>query len=372
MLYCFHSNEIVHSGIQKEMDRAKDNHEFIYYDKKKNKFFNELEEEVDVSQQEVTTISGVLELEGVLTALEERKAIIPNTLKQIEKIEHWYRYFKPKRDFIYFKGSELANKDFCDALIRLFSGDLEVFLKTVKKDFNGVVALEDLVHPDSDLRKAFSYHPDDEFIISRKVHIDQDDLGNLEYRSFIKNGKIMNVSRVTDYTYHKISDSVISYVEKVIGQLPDDFPTTFVLDVFCYDGNLDVLEFNPLECSGKYLYNSVFSGSVDLTHEDITRVPIEKQSLDLTFEPIQVGRPSTLVGFSKSFAKDYSDIQEYGDRVEGSFFMYGELPTGVKLNMNEILENAVPISSDDLDCPLAKAQKQKNFVHSINGNINET
>ena len=61
----------------------------------------------------------------------------------------------------------------------------KVFLKTKKKDFNGLIDLTELFDKESDLRKAFSYHQDEEFIISEKVDVNQDEIGKEEYRVFI-------------------------------------------------------------------------------------------------------------------------------------------------------------------------------------------
>ena len=108
-------------------------------------------------------------------------------------------------------------------------------------------------------------HQDDDFIISDVVEIMRDGFGPLEYRGFVIDGELFNVSRVHDYLMERVPEEYINKMKNVIESVKDsEFPKTFVVDVFSYvddKGNscVDVLECNPLVASGTYLYNSVFS-----------------------------------------------------------------------------------------------------------------
>ncbi len=221
----------------------------------------------------------------------------------------------------------------------------EVFLKTIKKDYNGLIDLSELFDKDSDLRKAFELHLDEEFIISEKVDINEDELGREEYRAFIYKGKIMNISRITDTTYHKIPQDLIDYIEELLQKLPSNFPKTFTLDIFSYQHMYDVLELNPIEASGRYLYNSVFNITEDLTHQDIEHIPSEKDKEQVSYETNHNLQSSTLVSVPKSFAKDYDDIKKYGKRVDGFVHIYG-LPEGVKIDIDKLFKKSESLMSD--------------------------
>ena len=124
----------------------------------------------------------------------------------------------------------------------------------------------------------------------------------------------MNISRITDTTYHTIPEELIEYVEELLTSIPRNFPKSFVLDVFSYCHMYDILECNPIEASGRYLYNSVFSLSQDLTHTNIESIPEEKDSTKVSYSSEVEMKPSTLVKVQGSFAKDYDDIKRYGKR----------------------------------------------------------
>ena len=185
-------------------------------------------------------ISDVRALNNLIEALEKQGAIIPNTRKDIDTIKEWYKHIPTKRKIIYFTGHMLSDNKFLKEICNTFSNNEEIFLKTKEKDFNGIISLEELINPESDLRKAFSYHQNDEFILSEKINIDKDEIGKKEYRTFIYYDQIMNISRITDNTYHKIPIEVLDKIQKTIKEKPQSFPTTFVLDIFSSNDTLDI------------------------------------------------------------------------------------------------------------------------------------
>lgn len=219
-------------------------------------------------------------------------------------------------------------------------------MKTYKKDFNGLIKKSELFDENSDLRKSFSYHENDKFMISKKVNIDKDEIGRIEYRAFIYKGNIMNVSRNTDTIYHKIPKDVLLFIENVIKKLPKGFPTTFCLDIFSYDNKLDILEFNPLAASGRYLYNSIFNFGENLNHESIKQIPEEKNIEDLFFESDETLEPTTTINIEKSFAKDYDDIKKTGDRFVGFIHINGK--SDYKINLSDLMGTMQIIDSDEM------------------------
>lgn len=338
MYICYSIKKIKNNkNVNEEIKRAIREKRFIYYDREKNVFLNEYDSIVDVNGKQVLPTTGVLFIDELVEALEKHGAIIPNNIKSINMIIEWYKYIEPIRKITHFNGKDLNENHFLEYLFELYGSNPEVFFKTSKKDFNGMIDLSELFNPESDLRKAIDYHLEDEFIISEKVEVDQDELGDIEYRVFVFDGKIMNISRITDITYHKIPKEVLDFAQYVINSLPNIFPKTFTLDIFSYQAKLDILEFNPLEASGKYLYNTLFEFSNDLLHNDIKNVPSEKDKSSLSFKPKDNLMPSTLSDIEHSFSKDYNDIKKYGTRVEGFVHVSGKNPG--KINVLNILKS---------------------------------
>lgn len=345
MLYCFYGKVAPNERVGCEIERAMAENSYIYYDYENKVFKDKDDQEVDVCNKEIMPTAGIFQIIELLERLEISDAIIPNTKAELEKIVEWYKYFETKRQVVNFTGKMLEDEAFLTFLYETFGTEVEVFLKTRKKDFNGIILLEELFNSESDLRKAFTYHLEDEFLLSSKVNIDKDEIGNNEYRAFIRDGRIMNVSRITDHTYHQISNEVLMYIEEVLSDVDGEFPKTFVLDVFSYDGTLDILELNPMEASGRYLYNTIFEESDDLLHIDIENVPREKKKDKLSYECNEDMCPTTTKMVDKSFAKDYEDIKTFGDRQTGYIHIFSTRP-GVKIDLSEILDLSISVIDD--------------------------
>lgn len=346
MLYCFNAKHFSNNErTNKEIEYAIRKKVFIYYDEEEQVFKDENDNKVDVQNKEVFPVSFVLQLPALIKALIDNGAIIPNTQEQINCVEEWYNHIVTQRNLISFTGDMVNDPEFLNYIYEVFGRNPEVFLKTAKKDFNGLIDLSELYEEESDLRKAMKYHENEEFILSEKVDINEDEIGKKEYRIFIYKGRIMNISRITDTVYHTIPSDLIEYVEELLLRLPKNFPRTFVLDVFSYNHMYDVLECNPIEASGRYLYNTVFSISQDLTHTNIESIPPEKDSTKVSYSSEETMKPSTLVKVQGSFAKDYDDIKRYGKRVEGFVHIFG-LPEGVKIDLDALLGSMTTIDED--------------------------
>lgn len=351
MLYCFNLKEITnHEHVSQDIEYAKKNGVFIYFNDKTNEILDEFDNIVDVNDKEVFPVSFVKQLPNMIQALTEKGAIIPNTLEDIEKIKEWYKYIETKRLIVPFKGKCLHDSEFLNYIYEVFKNNPEVFLKTKEKDFNGLVDLSDFFDDKSDLRKAFSYHENEEFILSEKVDINEDEIGNEEYRVFIYKNRIMNISRNTDTIYHEIPHQVIEFVEEILTSLPSSFPKTFVLDIFSYQHMLDVLELNPLEASGRYLYNSIFSISDDLAHSAIEETPKERDKSKLSYENKESLVPSKLSDIPNTFAKDYEDLKRFDTRIDGFIHIDG-LPSGCKIDLNKFISNMTLLEEGDLSHP---------------------
>ncbi len=360
MYYCFNAKEFNDKPrTNREIAYAVKHNCFIYYDENEDVFKDYNDNIIDVSNKQVIPASFIMQLPSMIEALQKKGAIIPNTLEEIRKVEEWYKYFEPQRLMLHFTGADLNNQEFLNYIYEVFQNNPEVFLKTKKKDFNGLIDLSELFDKDSDLRKAFSYHEDEEFILSEKVEVNTDEIGKQEYRIFVFKNRIMNISRITDKTYHQIPIEVLEYAERIISDKPATFPSTFVLDIFSYQNIYDILEMNPFEASGRYLYNSIFAFSTDLTHQAIEDIPEEKDKSEVSYEVEENLTPSTLKKVQGTFAKDYDDFKRYGKRVEGFVHIFG-LPEGIKIDLDALFSNGKILKSDaDLTDPTESERSLK-------------
>lgn len=344
MFYCFDFFKTNLNSINQDIERSKRDGTFLYYNRVKQKVLDKNKKEVDINGMHILPITGVLQLSKMIEFLNKNGAIIPNNLKDIEMILSWYKYIETNRIIIPFTGRMLEDKSFLTYLIESFDKEEEIFFKTKEKDFHCFIRLEDLINKKSNLRKTISYHLDDEFFVSAKMEIDSDKIGNLEYRSFVYDEKIMNISRNTNMTFHTIPHTVVDFVNETIHNLPDCFPTTFVLDTCISKDSIDILELNPLEASGRYLYNSFFDFSNDLTHSDIENVPIEKRNHNLSYDSTDNLTPSIATKIRHSFAQDYQHIRKLEKLVSG-LIPIDELLSDQKTDLTSILENAISIET---------------------------
>lgn len=177
-------------------------------------------------------------------------------------------------------GKDLLDEEVIERLEQIYG--TELFLKTLNKDFSSVIPIELLKDKECAFYKTLVYHPNTEFFISEKVNIEQDQYGEKEYRCFVVDGEIYNISRFTSQILHEIEPQVLEKVQKIVASLKGIFPKNYVLDVFEYelngDKDLDVVEFNSIDASGLYLYNSCIEKSEDLLHTDPNYVATEFRS----------------------------------------------------------------------------------------------
>ncbi len=120
------------------------------------------------------------------------------------------------------------------------------------------------------------------------------------------------------------------------------------------------MEFNPLEGSGKYLYNSVFEKSSDLLHEEITKVPLERKTEALSFERKEQDlTASTLEHVKNTFAKDLRDISMFGERQTGYYHVFGlPKPKGAHISLTELLKDWEKVKEDENFCKKLSKKKE--------------
>ena len=102
-------------------------------------------------------------------------------------------------------------------------------------------------------------------IKTKELDIKEDKIGTKEYRCVVIDGKIYNISRLTFCQNHKIENKVLDFALNIV----KNYPGTYVVDLMeDSNGLIDIVEFNPIEASGMYLYNSICDKSLDLKHDN--------------------------------------------------------------------------------------------------------
>ena len=188
--------------------------------------------------------------------------------EDIEKIERWFDYIKPKRAMAIADVDSLYSECVISALELLFGGQDKLFLKSAQKGFSVVFPREFIRDKNAQfhsfLKSKCSECRCEQLLISEYCDVKKDANGKKEVRFIVCNGEILNCSRNLHSLKHRVSKSIKEGAEAIIKKLSEakNFPDSYVLDVFEFvkEGKtfIDVLELNPLSVSMCYINNSVF------------------------------------------------------------------------------------------------------------------
>ncbi|MDE5587073.1 MAG: hypothetical protein K2I72_01725, partial [Bacilli bacterium] len=204
--------------------------------------------------------------------------------------------------------------------------------------------------------------------VCETVSILKDHLGPVEYRCFVVDGKILNISRNLFLTYHYISDYIRAQAEKLLERIRriKDFPTTFCLDLMFYEVRntdtviVDIAELNPLEASGEYLYNSIYPSSLKeneennteiMTKEDsvksvmVDSVPIYKRGKNVSFEKNEPSRVFKQAYYQYGFSYHYGCSKKFGDPNMTRFYIhnYYGFSGGESIDIVDFLNENIPL-----------------------------
>ena len=360
MYYCY---DIEGSLFDNEKEYARSIGVFLFYDKDKDAFLDKDGNVVDITDQECFIRTGVYDFPSLLDAVIRHNGRNITEKGQAEKVLNWPKYIETKRKATIYSGEEILTN--LDEIISIY-GSNRIFLKTKDKNYSGIVDVLDLASSGSILYQALQLHKDEDFIISDEVDVVKDDKGPFEWRIFVVNGKILNVSRTNDYLLEQVPDYVIDKALDVMNRLSEtDFPSSFVLDLFMYtdlDNNqvFDVLECNPIESSGTYLYNSVFMDNYDIRHTcPSTSIPKEKLMYrdlpKLSYDAPYNGRASIVYQLPGHFAGDLASIALTG---EASNFSYLHIDSERNVDFSKLSSRSMKTlqSDDDLDGLSPKTQ----------------
>ncbi len=347
MIYCY-DKELPFNHSKKEMKLCKIYGNGILYDREKEAFTDFNGAIVNIEGKVVLPRTGVDQLVDLNNKIVECKGIPIVSNKENEMILNWPLYYKSKRKIEILKGKDLINSNTIKRLKNTYGKN--IFLKTKDKNFSDVIPLSLLKDRKCVFYKALGYHLEDDFIVSEKIDIASDIYGLREYRCFVINGEVYNISRFTTEVYHHIEPAILNRLNEINYSLKDNFPNTYTVDLFEYqkdgESQIDVVEFNPLSTSGLYLYNSVLEKSNDLVHVDIERVAPEFSDEKCSYGGKMVDYRGDLYENSRSFASDLLSIYLTGD-IGVLYADSGDLTLDEYKRHDSIMDTAIPITDDD-------------------------
>lgn len=323
MLYCFDAGS--RDYYKKEMAISKINGTGIQYDSVLKKITDFEGNIIDIKGKLIFPRTGVVQIYDMNDEIVHQGGVPVVSNEQVKIIENWPNYYFDERQSKIIKGCELIDINIIKKIKASYGQ--EIFLKTKSKNFSGIIPIELLLDEKSAFYKTLLHHLDDDFIISKKVNIVEDEYGKKEYRCFVVNNEIYNISRITTSVLHHIDFKILNEAQKIIERLKDVFPNFYVLDLFEYqlDGKnyIDVVEFNQIHCSGLYLYNSYMMKSDDILHSNLKNISYE--FIDKIEECTTVGQVindrSSLYNIPNSFSNNLRSICLTGEI--GTIFVDG-------------------------------------------------
>ena len=317
MYYCYSIKDNI---LEDEITYAKSINKCILFDEEKNSFFDSNGNEIDITGLKIFPRSGVLQSKKLIEAIE----------KHGDKVESWPNYIETNRNTVIMLGSDITlnNQDY---IFDKFGTD-RLFLKTKIKNFSGIIDIMELLIPESNYSITIDAHKNEEFILSECVNVLEDEYGRIEYRTFVVEGEILNISRSNDYLLGTIPNQIIDFIQNIVDKLKTtDFPSSYVIDSFIYKKNdeiiMDVLECNPIISSGTYLYNSVFEDTYDLNHTcPSASIPNDKKFVEgyekYSFNSINKQERSICYDVQGGFASDLRCVSLLGKSGIGMYIHF--------------------------------------------------
>lgn len=267
MIFCF-DTRVNFEYTDAEMALAMKKGIGILYDAENDTFIDFESNVVNINGFYVFPRTGSAQIYEINDAIIRHGGIPVLSNEEVDIVNSWPNYVQTKRNIKVYNGSELCDDEVISKIEEQFG--TRFFFKTKKKDFKDIIDSSLFKNKECAFFKALSEHKDDEFFISDEVEVVSDNLGIEEYRVFVEEGRVMNISRMTTDVFHRISPDVVEYALTMVDALRDKFPSYYSFDVFRTKKNgntlLDVVEFNPIHAAGIYLYNSIIDESSDLEH----------------------------------------------------------------------------------------------------------
>lgn len=321
MLYCF-DKLLPWDYSKREMAISKMNDNGILYDSKLKVFTDFDGNVIDIKGKLIFPRTGGEQINDMNDEIIKQGGIPILSNNKVDMVEKWPDYYLTERKCKIFKGKDLVNSYIVKEIEEIYGE--EIFFKTKVKNFSAIIPVNLLLDQECALYKNLMHHLEDDFIISKKVNIVEDAYGTKEYRCFIVNNEIYNISRYTTTILHSIEPKVLEFAESVVENLKGVFPNYYVLDLFEYQvfdhKCFDVLEFNPIQAAGLYLYNSCMKKNDDILHENSNNVSYEfiDKFDECTTEGKISSEASILYDYPNGFSNHLRSICLTGD-VEATF-----------------------------------------------------
>lgn len=311
MIYCFDSR-LDFDCFEYEIALAKKNKQGILYNRETKTFIDFEGNEYNIKGLEILPRTSVAQIKDLNDEIKKQNGISLSPNEDVSKINEWIKYYAPKRKIEILKGKDLIHEE---TILRIEAEyGKKLFLKTIIKNFSSVIPIELLKNRECIFSKALEEHSEDLFMISEVIDIAKDKYGLKEYRLFVLNNEIYNISRMTTTIFHSVDESIITKALQIIGILKDKFPSYYVMDLAEYYNDeekiIDVIEFNTIQSSGIYLYNSVMKKSNDLLHSSLTSIALEfaSQKDECTYEGKMINDRRNLYDIPNSFSGDLSSL----------------------------------------------------------------
>lgn len=277
MLYCF-DKRLNFDYTEGEIAVTKLNNNGIYYDSIKKIFTDYNGNEIDIKDKVIFSRTGSTQIYDMNREIEKNGGIPIVGSEEVKQVDSWPNHYNTKRKTIILTGRDLLDHSIITKIETEFGK--EIFFKTREKDFHDIIQLDLLKDLESAFYKTLTHHLDDEFIISEKVNIESDKYGLKEYRCFVVNNQLMNISRMTVNLFHTVEEEIIETAQEIIKNLElSNYPDYYSFDIFVYKKSgqrvIDVVEFNPIHAAGLYLYNSVIEKSTDYAHKNQNNIARE-------------------------------------------------------------------------------------------------
>lgn len=348
MIYCF-DTKLNFEYTEAEIILAKCRGKVIFYDNSQDAFLDDDLKHIDIKGMKIFSRTGSTQIYDINYAIIRHGGYPVVSNVEIDKVISWPKYVDLKRKVGIFKGRDLINPDTVSQIEKEYGEN--IFFKTKVKDFADTIDTSLLKTPECAFYRALEEHLDDEFFISEAVEVLEDDLGIEEYRVFVIDGDVANISRMTTEVFHKISDDVVGYAKELVSRLQGNFPKCYSFDIFRVRHNgedmLDVSEFNPIHAAGPYLYNSIIDVSDDLNHDDIRHISREfLSSIDeCRYEGPVINNRDNTYKIPHSFSTDLRSLAIQGHL--GLTFTTMKMSKNFYANTKPLFTFACPIEDDD-------------------------
>lgn len=311
MIYCFDKN-LPWDFSKREMAISKMSSNGILYDSELKVFTDFEGKIIDIKDKLIFPRTGVEQIYDMNDEIIHQGGFPVVSNDQIYIVESWPNYYSDERKSKLIKGRDLIDINIIKNIEAVYGQ--EIFIKTKSKNFSAVIPVSLLLDDSCAFYKALLHHLDEDFIISKKVNIVEDKYGRKEYRCFIVNDEIYNISRFMESVLHNIDSKLLNKAQKIVDKLKGVFPSFYVLDLFEYqlDGkiHIDVMEFNPIHASGIFLYNSCMNKSDDILHTNLKKISYEfiDKIDECTTEGKEFNDRSILYDVPNSFSNDLRSI----------------------------------------------------------------